>query len=220
MKSIKLLIFIGLSFFISCKTVKLNTNTDETSQFIFDSFSKGSVLMKNNTTQIAILNYNTVTETIVYEENGELFDLVNTDLVDTVYLQNSKFIPVGKVFHEVVEAASLPIFIQHKRKLFAPGKNVGYGQTSELAASYSLSSIEHAGGRNELTIPSNYRIANDNVYWIRKDNKKVSFSNVKQLQRIFPNKGREIAVFMKTENLQLKEKDDLIKIINYCTQEN
>lgn len=219
MRSFKTLITIVIFLLIVSKALGQTNATVESPQYLFDNFSKGKVLMKNKELQPAVMNYNTVTEKMVYEHNGELLSLINFNVVDTIYLQDSKFIPVGKVFHELIETSPIPLFIQHRRKLLPPGKNVGFGQTSELSSSYSLSSLEHSSNNYNLAPPSDYKVKNIPVYWLMKDGKMVSFSNVRQLQKLFPKKKREINALIKEEKLNLEKKDDLVKIIIFCAKE-
>ena len=49
------------------------------------------------------------------------------ETIDTVYIQNRKFIPEGKVFYEVATNTPVALFIQHKSDIIPPGNNTGFG---------------------------------------------------------------------------------------------
>ncbi len=58
--------------------------------------------MKGGKTNTATMNYNTVTEKMVFISNDKYYDLTNPETVDTVILNGCKFVPVGKSFYEVL----------------------------------------------------------------------------------------------------------------------
>jgi len=53
-------------------------------------------------------------------------------MVDTVYLNDSKFVPEGKIFYEVLLSGPIDLFIQNKGDLMPAGKPVGYGEHHSL----------------------------------------------------------------------------------------
>ena len=139
-------------------------------QFLFPDFSLGKVRMKNDKLQSIMLNYNTVSEKMVFERGGNLYDMVNIEMVDTVFVQESKFVPVGKVFYEVLLIAPISLFIQHKGELLSPGTPAGYGGTSQVSNTKQLTSVQLSTGYYNLKLPQDYIVKADRVYWIRKDN--------------------------------------------------
>ena len=66
-----------------CLPLKSQTTPDGSSpQFLFPGFTMGKVKMKNGRSQTTVLNYNTVSEKMVYEKDGNLYDMVNTEMMD------------------------------------------------------------------------------------------------------------------------------------------
>jgi hypothetical protein len=123
------------------------TNSDGSApQFLFGEFSPAKVIMKNGTRSGALMNYNMVTEKMVYSKNDQLYDMINTELVDTIYLNNSTFVPVGRIFHEVLAEGRLSFYVQHKANLMSAGAPAGYGGTSQVSNTKTLTSVELSGG--------------------------------------------------------------------------
>ncbi|MCC8142727.1 MAG: hypothetical protein LIO97_01545, partial [Tannerellaceae bacterium] len=79
--------------------------------YLFDSFTNGKVLMKNKNTITAELNYDAANKKMIYKDNGEDMILVNTQVIDTVFVGTQKFIPAGRIFLEVVPASNGNIYI-------------------------------------------------------------------------------------------------------------
>jgi hypothetical protein len=193
------------------------TNSDENfSQYMFPGFTKGLVRMKTGESFNAVLNYNTVTENMVWEKDGKLLDLANMESVDTIFLQNRKFIPVDKVFYEVLVNAPISMFIQHKNDLVQAGSPAGYGSTSQTSSIKNFSSIALNSRTYNLALPPDYTLNQSTVYWIKKSNTMFSFLNKRQFLKIFPGEKDEIEKFINQNRLKFENRDDLIKLVNYC----
>lgn len=185
-------------------------------QYYFENFSQGEVRMKNGQIQTPSLNYNTVTEKMVFMRNDKYYDISNPEMVDTVIIQDIKFVPEGKVFYEVLISGSPSLFVQFKGELLPAGKPVGYGGTSQLASTVYLSSVDLSSGRYNLPLPSDFIVKITPVYWIRKDNEWFNFMNDKQFLKLFPEKSGELKDFIRKNRIKIDNKEDIIKLVNYC----
>ncbi len=174
--------------------------------------------MKTGESHNAVLNYNTVTENMVWEKDSKLLDLTNMESVDTIFLQNRKFVPFNKVFYEVLVNAPISLFIQHKSDLVPSGSPSGYGGTSQTASIKNLSSVSLNSGTYNLEMPPDYTINPSSVYWIRKSDTMFSFLNKRQFLKIFGGENDEIEKFIKQNRLKTENRDDLIKLVNYCNE--
>lgn len=174
--------------------------------------------MKTGLSYYAVLNYNTVTENMVWEQDGKLLDLSNMAAVDTIFLQTRKFVPVNEVFYEVLVNAPISLFIQHKSDLVPAGSPSGYGGISQTTSIKNFSSVSLKSGTFNLEIPSDYTINPSSVYWIRKSNTMFSFLNKRQFLKIFGGENDEIEKFIKQNRLKTENRDDLIKLVNYCNE--
>ncbi len=193
-----------------------SSDMDGAPQYLFDNFSRGKVLLKNKKIEEVHMNYNTVTEKIVFERNRELLDMINLHTIDTIYLQDCKFIPVEDVFYEVITTSPMPLFIQHQGKLLPPDNIVGYGGTSGVTSPTHISNLQFPGGYyNNLQLSYDFKVEITPIYWLNKDKELVSFSNVKELKKLFPEKEDIIENYIKKNRLKLERKDDLIKIIRF-----
>ncbi|HQM69337.1 MAG TPA: hypothetical protein PK521_08525, partial [Bacteroidales bacterium] len=101
-------------------------------QYYFQEFNMSKVIMKNGQVQTPNLNYNTVTEKMVFIRDGKYYDISNPGMVDTVIIRDVKFIPVGDAFYEVLIASEPTLLLQYKGEILPAGKPVGYGGTSQL----------------------------------------------------------------------------------------
>jgi hypothetical protein len=199
--------------------LKSQTTSDGSSpQFLFPDFTTGKVKMKNGSSQSIVLNYNTVSEKMVYEKEDKLYDMMTTELMDTVFVQNSKFVPVGQVFYEVLLVAPISLFVQHKGDLLPPGAPAGYGGTSQVSNTKQMTSVELSSGYYNLKLPADYIVKANPVYWIRKDNNKYSFINEKQFLKIFPGKEGDLKQFIKQNRIKFNKLSNIVRLVEHCNE--
>ena len=186
-------------------------------QYLFPGFARGIIMKKDGSSiNNLVMNYNTLTEKIVFEKSGSLLELTDIESVDTIYLQNRKFVPVDQMIYEVLVNAPIALFIQHKSNLIEPGSPAGYGSTSQTSSIKSYSSLNMSGRHLNLELPADYKVNPTPMYWIRKDNNMSSFITRRQFLQIFPDKQDEIKKFMKQNRIKMTKRDDLIIVIKYC----
>lgn len=180
-----------LTFFLSAYGLSLiaQTVTDESApQYLFSEFSRGIIKMKNGSSQIAIMNYNTLTEKMEFKQNDNMMYLTNLDGIDTVSLQNAKFIPVEKVFYEVLVDAPVSLFVQHVSELKSIGRPGAYGITSQTAGPTSVSKMYIDKKSYNLKIPDDTKVTPSPVNWIRINGIMHKFLTERQFLKIFPEK--------------------------------
>ena len=199
--------------------VNAQTNADgDSPQFLYTDFTKSKVRMKNGQIQYIVLNYNTVSEKMVFQRDDQLYDMVNTEMVDTVFLQNSRFVPAGKVFYEVLYAAPVSFFVQYQGELLPPGTPAGYGGTSQVSNTKNLSSVQLSSGYYNLKLPTDYTVKTNLLYWIRKDGNMYSFANERQFLKLFPDKETELKKIIKQNKIKFDRLPDMVKLAEFYNQ--
>jgi hypothetical protein len=186
-------------------------------QYYFNDFTGGRVKMRNGQVQTPMLNYNTVTERMVFTRDNNYYDLTNPEIVDTIIIQGIRFVPVGKAFYEVLLSGPTALFIQNKGNIMPAGKQVGYGGTSQLASSVYITNIELSGGRYNLPLPSDFIVNPSPVYWIRRNDEMLNFVNEKQFLSLYPNETARIKAFIRENRIKIERKEHLIKLVSYCS---
>jgi hypothetical protein len=189
----------------------------EMPQYLFPGFSKSDVLMKGGKINTTSMNFNTVTGKMVFVNNEKYYDLTNPEMVDTVYLNGCRFVPVGKTFYQVLFSGPLTLYIQHKGTLMSAGKPVGYGGTSQTASSKYISSVEQSGYQFNLALPADFIVNPSNVYWIRSGDKWFDFTTEKQFLSIFPDKAQKLKAFIKENRIKIDRSENLIKLVEYAS---
>jgi len=211
-----------LSIVLFSTIIDLNAQSEQfrnLAQFLFPEFSKSIVKMKVGKDLTLMLNYNIVTEKMVFIQKDKVYDMLNPEAVDTAIISSRKFIPAGKAFYEVILEGPLNLYVQHKGNIVEPGKPAAYGGTSQVSSSTSLSRIDMGGGQvYNMKLPEDLIIKSAPVFLISINNNNFSFVNERQFLKLFPGKEKEIKSFIKKNRLKFENPMDMIRLVQYCSQ--
>lgn len=189
----------------------------ELSHYIFPEFMHGTVLMKSGQEYKALLNYNSVTEEMVFDDNGKKLAIGKEDKarVDTVYIMNRKFFALNDIFVELIYRSEFELYAQYNCSVKYPGKPAPYGGTSETTSVSTYSGIYSGGTLYELKLPDDYTIKPYTIYWLKRAGKLKIFVNIKQLTKIFDDKKDLIKEYVTTHNVEYDDQESLIHLIRY-----
>jgi hypothetical protein len=191
--------------------------TKDLPQYLLSEFSSTKIKMQEGNDIVLNLNYNTVTEKMVFIKSGRLFDLVNPQTVDTLFLQQYIFVPYDTVFLDFIARGKINFFIQHKSDVTFRNKPSMSGTAQVSQSNY------YAGNKAEIVyfnqkLPESFIVKPASLYWVRVNDKMVKFANERQLFKIFPEKADLLKLFIKESDLKIDRRADLISIANYCNK--
>ncbi len=221
MKIFRFAAFILLFGSIGISSMAQSDQENPLPHFVFPGFTKGVTRMKDGTVFSSNLNYNTVDEIMVTELEGKYRYARNVENIDTILIEYKKFVPVGKVFYEVLTPS---LFVQNKSYLSPKGSTVGYGSRSQSvgATNYKRFEMQQNMVNNQwevinIDLPPNVVVTPASVYWVRKNGNYEKFTNLNQFYKIFPEQAAELKQFVRKENISMNSSEDLIKLVNYCS---
>ncbi|MFN8242271.1 MAG: hypothetical protein U0X39_16145 [Bacteroidales bacterium] len=188
-------------------------------QYLFPDFKRGNVAMRAGRDLNLVLNYNIVTEKIVFLQKGEVYDVMNQEAIDTAYISGHPFILNGNGFLEVVYRDGISLFIQHKGKIQPPARPAAYGGTSQVSSSTYINNMQFGNEVYRLKNEPDLLIKPEPVYWTLKDGQMRSFLNAKQLGGIYPDKKSQISKFVKNNKVKFDVTDDVVTLFTYLRGE-
>lgn len=209
MRYIHYVLLFNLLFFTSFSQEK------NSGHYVFPEFVKGKVLMKDGASYERLLNYNVLTEEMIFEYNMEKLAISSEDMVDTVFIKNRKFFRSNNKFLELIHTSSVDLYAEQKCSVSQPGTEVGYGQKSNNTAVNSVSFFKGNGLYRKLELPNDIRVKRNIHYWLKKDGSISRFIKLRQLLKLYPNKKAIFKSFVKEHNVQYKDEDSLVKLIMY-----
>ena len=187
-------------------------------QYVFQEFHLAKILYKSGYVKEVPLNYNTLTEEMIFSQDDRLLAIDNASMMDTIYIAGRKFIPRENSFHEVLKAGGVTLYIQHKNNLLPPPKAAGYGSTSETSATDSYSSVLMEGMNYYMEIPTNYRLIPRTEFYVKKANTLYQVNSSGQLISAYPEKKKMIKQKAKEQKTNFNQPEDVLRLL-YALQQ-
>lgn len=212
--SLFLVLFYFLSFHAQDKPLEL-------SHYVFPEFTPGQVLMKNGVKNIVALNYNTLSEEMIFDDKGVKLAISDEQLnaIDTVFIANRKFVRLEKSFLELA-AATPRLYIEYKCRIKYPGKvNGPGGRTSQTSSSETYTPTDFRRIIYEVVLPNGYDTNPYRYYWIEKDGALKKFKNLNQLAKLYPNKKSLYKDYIKKHAVDYNNQESIIELIRYLQGE-
>ncbi|WP_418894641.1 hypothetical protein [Limibacterium fermenti] len=188
------------------------------SHYVFPEFRQGTVLMKNGARNETLLNYNSLSEEIVFNNHGSLLAIGKQVLpqIDTVFIGDSRFVRIDQTFMEWIEVnEDTRLLVEYKCKLIPPGKPAAYGGTSQTSSVESYSSWLADGRVYDLKLPDEYKVKPYTVYRIGHGGEWKSFSSLNQLRKIYKDKKEAIKAYTKQQKVDFDNPDEVVRLLHY-----
>ena len=188
----------------------------ELTHYLFPEFTSGVILMKTGNRNNASLNYNALTEEMVFDNNGQKRAIAEHEIIqiDTVFIKDRKFIVLNGKFVECLHQSGWDLYVEYKCRLREPAKASGYGTTSETAAVESYSSLHYGGQVYDLKLPD-YEVDPYFYYWLNRDGEISRFINMKQLKKLYKDRKDSLKEYMKDNDVGYDNKQSIIQLIDY-----
>jgi hypothetical protein len=184
-------------------------------QYIFPEFSVGVIKMKDGKQVVLNLNYNVLSEKMVFMQKDKIYDIVISDSIDTIYIQGHKFVPVGKVFYEVLVNAPVSLFYQHAGSLKKPSRPAAYGGTSEVSSSTYINNLPMGNDVYRMEKNKELIIEEKSVTWIRRNNSMFAVIDRKHLFVALPDKKEELQQYIRKYQVKIDNPYQMIDLIKY-----
>jgi len=190
----------------------------ETAHYLFPEFTQGVILMKAGTRNNAMLNYNSLTEEMIFENSGQRKAIAINEilLVDTVFIKDRKFVALNGKFVELVYHSKWDLYVEHKCKVEEQGKPAGYGGESQTGAATSVSSL-YTQGRvvYDLKLPDEYKTKPYSIYWLMKNGNLYKLYNMRELKKFYKDKKELFKKYLKVNRVKYQDQEGIIQLIGY-----
>ena len=184
-------------------------------QYLFPEFTEGSVLQKSGTVTKTQLNYNTLTQEMIFKQGEQFLALDKIEEIDTVYLNGKKFIPGDNMFYEVATQTPVALLLQHTSDIIPSGNETGFGK-SQTTAVTNITDLKRGGRAYSLSLPDEYSFKNKTACFLKKDGKYILITNVKDVKNVFADKESSIDDYTKKNKVNFKKPETLAALIELC----
>jgi hypothetical protein len=204
-----------------CSGSRMTAQTDtleNRSQFLFPDFGMSLIKLKTGEAVTTNTNFNIVTGRMTFYQNNKYTDLNKPEAVDTIFLQNKRFIYYKSTFLEVVVNAPVSLYIQHKGELKSTGRPGAYGIKTQTAGPNAVSQLVTNTKIYDLKVLENYIVIPSLLFWVKFNNKMNCIQSERQFLKLFPSNEDKIKQFISQSHLNLKSQDDMIALVIYCNR--
>ena len=210
--------YIFCTFCVNCilLSVLAQSTTIEVSHYVFPEFMQGTVLFKGGAKKIARLNYNALTEEMIYENGESKLALGILNSIDTVYVGDKVFFPFKNKLVNIVFHSKYEVYAVYRCSIKDPGKPAGYGGNSQVSSTTVISTYFANGKAYELKLPEEFELSPYTEYLLLKDGKLNEFTSMKQLLKIFSGKEDVIKEYIKKNNIKYEDQKSLITLISFA----
>ena len=182
--------------------------------YLFDHFVKGSVLSKSGAIDEAPLNYNSEDQSIIFFRDGQHFILTNLQTIDTIYIKDRKFIPLGNIVYEVLaSSAPVSLLVTYHSKTRPMTAISNHDSTSKKVSNQVSNTITDV----YVTRPFN----GDNLveiqkrYWLNQGRNIYKANTEKQFIKVFSVNSDVIKNYIKDDKIDFSNIDDLLKLLAF-----
>jgi len=171
--------------------------------------------MKTGEKHEAMLNYNALTEEMIFDNKGAKLALTDLEMVDTVYIESSKFFLLNKKFVELVYNGKSTLYAENKCKIKDPGTPAAYGGTSQVSSTDSYASYFANGQVYELELPSNFEKQPFIEYWLKKNGKLTKVFSLRQLMKLLNDQNKTVKEYTSNHEVKFEDQESLVEMLRY-----
>lgn len=207
------LLFSGSGYSQSVKdSVQLRT-------LLFNHFIEGVVLMKSGAIEKAPLNYNTDNQGIVFIKDDQYMALTELETVDTIYIDDKKFVPVKQAIYEVVTPSEeIPLFVSYTNKIRPIVATADHNGGSKQAGSQVSNTVSDTYVNR--TFRGNYSVEFIRHFLLKKKYSFYKISNEKQVIKVFPENEIAIQKFISENQTNFSSLSDIVNLVIFCNEQN
>lgn len=185
--------------------------------YLNSNFIEGKVLFKTGIKQSVSLNYEADKSAIAYQENGEILIITNPEDIDTVYIDDKKFVPVHEKFYEVIaltnSASLFAVYSCKRRPVEATFDHNGMSKKGTEQISNNVS-----GAYINRRFQPEYEIEFQKYFLLRLQgqNTILKANSAKAFIKVFPSKEAAIAQYSKDNKINFEDESDVLKLLSLC----
>lgn len=210
----KKLLFVSLYFIFY-----LNLSAQqEYYKFLLDNFDKGRIVYTNSESRDAILNYETITEKMFFLlQDSTIWELAQPEKIALIYIGDRVFEHIDKgIFYERIKTNNEFMYVRWKSNVVSQGKEGGYGIKSNTGAIENINQTYGKGSVYQLKTAEDFKTTPRNFYYLKIKNKFKYFTSFNSLAKQFKKHEAEIKKYVKEENLNFKNLEDVIQAVTYA----
>ena len=212
-------IISGLFFFSIYSQAQLVQDSVRLRPLLFNHFIDGAVLLKSGALEKAPLNYNTDNQSIVFINDDRYMTLTGLENVDTIYIDDKKFIPIKEKIYEIVTPGEdVPLLVSYSNKIRPVVATVDHNGNSKQKSTQVSNTISDS--YLSRSFRGNYDVEFIRHFLLKKRFSFYRVTNEKQLTKVFPDIQTSIRKFISENSTNFSSLPDMTDLIVFCNEQN
>jgi hypothetical protein len=175
--------------------------------------------MKSGAIEKAPLNYNTDNQSIVFIKENQYMTLTRLETIDTIYIDDKKFVPVKETIYEIVTPSEeIPLFVNYTNKIRPIVATVDHNGGSKQAGAQVSNTVSDTYVNR--TFRGNYSVEFIRHFLLKKRYSFYKISNEKQVIKVFPESETAIRQFIAENQTNFSSLPDLVNLVIFCNEQN
>jgi len=186
--------------------------------FQFADYQEAVINFKTNLVAKEKINFNLTDGSIWFIDRttGNYMIVEDPSTILTIKIGERTFFPVNNKVQELLPCEP-PLYVEYKVRQSMEGVAGAYGIKSKTTATTGVTHIAgNSGEHMELKTADIEYSDVTHTYWIEKDGKKKKFADFKQFVKLYPKNKSVVEEYIKTNNLNFNNTDDVIRLCKYA----
>jgi hypothetical protein len=182
------------------------------SHYILPDFTEGYVMMNGGRTQQMFLNYNSVTEEMVFKRGESILAIGKEEVKEVEYavINDRRFDVINGKFYELLYEGDRIVYAEHRCVVIPPGNPAPYGGTSQVSSVDRYSGISDGGLYYKLQLPDGYTVKPSISYHIIRDGKSTKVYSLKQFRKAYSDKRDAFDKYIKENKVVFENPESII----------
>ena len=208
---------LALCLFFQAAQAQAGTDELKRSVYVFDRFTNGSVRLKSGALEQAPLNYNAEKQGIAFLKEGQYYDLVGLETVDTVYLNDKKFVPVEGHFYELIQAQPFELYATYTCKAQPVTATTEHNGSLRKDANQISNTVSDVYVTRQYR--GDYAMEFRKHYWVKRYRNFYKVDTEKQIMKLYPKKEAQIRNYIKEQQINFNDQNDVVKLLRFCSEQ-
>ncbi len=180
-------------------------------KLLFNNFLAGKVFIKKNQVVQAPLNYNTDKQNFVFIDNNQYKELTGLEQIDSIVVDNVKFVPLENKFFECTT----------NKDLFVLYYNIPVSNdiATDKTGTHKKSASEVSNTLSNVYSLRNFKNQSDvkfvKHFWIKDKSSFIELRYPKQIAKVFNIDRTQLTDFVEKNKIDFNFEPDILKLIDF-----
>ena len=214
----KLIIFLAVLFSLS-----VSAQTERKEGMLFPEFQDGIVVFDDASRAKSTFNYYTIGEKMFYydEDRKEVLTFANPSNIIGITIGDRFFEKAtGNAFYERIKVGKDYFYIRWTSRVVSIGKKGAYGTRSQSTGitNYQMNDNVSRGDLAKFTQEDGTRNDMDFEFYLKINGTFRKFNSAKSLSKLIGGHLQELENFVRENNIDFKNSEDVAKLVAYAKE--